>query len=191
MLSSPQQRVYPDFDSIERRYNIILADPPFSFRVHQFDNGTVRNAANHYKTMTDQDIIKLPVSKLAADNCALFLWVPNPDLNLLNSILQSWQFEFKTMGFVWVKTTKTGKSFMGMGHYTRAGCESCLLAMKGRVPVIDHSVKQVVVAPIGRHSEKPVEIHHRIVKLFGDLPRIELFSRRRVDGWDHHGWEIS
>ena len=52
------------------------------------------------------------------------------------------------------------------------------------------NVKQIVMAHRGRHSEKPTEVRDRIVQLMGDLTRIELFARIKVDGWDAWGNEI-
>ena len=190
---SPPQRIYPNFDTIDRRYNIIYADPPYSFRVHVNDNNGSRNARYFYNTMTDQDIIKLPISKIAAPDCALFLWIPSPNLLLLNDIFNSWGFEFKTIAFNWVKTyPNSDKIRLGMGHYTRAGCECCFLATRGHLKVQSHSVKQVIVAPYTKHSEKPLEVRDRIVQLYGDLPRIELFART-VDPegkWDVMGDQL-
>ena len=187
----PQQHIYPDFDTIDRRYNIIYMDPPWSFRVHRDDNNGTRNARYFYKTMTDQDIIKLPIRKISADDCALFLWVVSPNLLLLSDIFTAWDFEFKTVAFVWVKTyPNSTKLRLGLGHYTRAGSESCFLATRGRPKVISHSVKQVIVAPYTRHSEKPTEIRDRIVQLYGDIPRIELFARTTTEGWDALGDEL-
>ena len=182
--------VYPDFDSIEKRYNIIYLDPPWTYRVHTTDNNGTRNANHFYKTMSDQDIIKLPIRKISAPDCALFLWVTNPNLLLLSDIFKSWDFTFKTIAFTWVKTYNSGKVWCGLGHYTRSGSESCFLATRGRPKVINHSVKQVIIAPYTRHSEKPPEVRDRIVQLYGDLPRIELFARTTSQGWDAMGNEL-
>ena len=50
---------------------------------------------------------------------------------------------------------------------------------------------QVVLAPRGRHSEKPAVFRQRLIDLLGDVPRIELFARERVEGWDAWGDEVS
>jgi N6-adenosine-specific RNA methylase IME4 len=185
------QQTFRDFDSINRVYNIIYLDPPWSYRVHNTDNNGTRNARYFYKTMTDQDIIKLPIQKIAAPDCALFLWVTNPNLLLLNEIFKTWDFEFKTVAFTWVKTyPNSTKLRLGLGHYTRGGAESCFLATRGHLKVQSHSVKQVVVAPYTKHSEKPPKIRDYIVKLYGDLPRIELFARTGAPGWDSHGDQL-
>ena len=166
-------------------------DPPWSYRVHVDDNNGTRNSRYFYKTMTDQDIIKLPIRKISADDCALFLWVVSPNLLLLSDIFTAWDFEFKTVAFTWVKTYKSGKIWTGLGHYTRSGSESCFLATRGRLRVMSHSIKQVIVAPYTRHSEKPVEIRDRIVQLYGDIPKIELFARQvGPPSWDYMGDEL-
>mgnify|MGYP001604598066 CR=1 FL=1 len=140
--------------------------------------------------MTNSDIIKLPIGKISAPDCALFLWVTNPNLLLLNDIFKSWDFEFKTIAFTWVKTYNSGKVWCGLGHYTRSGSECCMLATRGHLKVQSHSVKQVIVAPYTKHSEKPPEVRDRIVQLYGDLPRIELFARTVTPSWDAMGDQL-
>ena len=78
-----------------------------------------------------------------------------------------------------------------MGHYTRANNEICLLAVKGKpLKRVSKSVQQVILSKIEEHSKKPNEVRNRIVDLFGDIPRIELFARQTVNGWDCLGNEV-
>ena len=56
--------------------------------------------------------------------------------------------------------------------------------------VFNKNISQVVMAKRGKHSQKPQEVRKRIVKLMGDLPRIELFARTKVEGWDAWGNEV-
>ena len=109
--------------------------------------------------------------------------------------MEAWGFEYRTAPYVWQKTNrKTGVNFLGMGAYTRANAEVCLLGTtrgtKARQVVKSHSVQQIVEAPVERHSKKPAEVRERIVRLLGDVPRIELFARERVPGWDGGGNEV-
>ena len=80
------------------------------------------------------------------------------------------------------------------GAHTRANAEVCLLGIskgfKAKEQIKSHAVHQIVEAPVGRHSEKPDEVRRRIVELLGDVPRIELFARERVEGWDAWGNEV-
>lgn len=78
-----------------------------------------------------------------------------------------------------------------MGYYTRSNAEICLLATRG-APLLrlSHSVHSIIMSPVQEHSRKPSETRERIVQLFGDLTRIELFARRKVAGWDCWGNEV-
>lgn len=86
-----------------------------------------------------------------------------------------------------------------MGYCTRANAEIVLLFTKGKpLKRICKNVQQVIITKRGKHSEKTSEIRNRIVRLFGDLPRLELFARDRggffpdneFEGWDVFGDEV-
>ena len=120
------------------------------------------------------------------------MWVTMPKLNECFEVIKAWGFEYKTVAFTWVKLNKkSGTPFMGMGRWTRANAEVCLLATKGNPKRINAGVHSVVMTPIEAHSKKPDEVRDRILKLIGDLPRVELFARQKVDGWDSWGNEIN
>ena len=139
-----------------------------------------------------EDICALPVSSIASPDCALFLWVTFPVLPDAFRVLGAWGFTYKTVAFVWVKRNrKTPSLFWGMGHWTRANAELCLLATKGNPKRISAGVHQIIESPIEEHSKKPDETRHRITELVGDLPRIELFARQKTPGWDVWGNEVS
>lgn len=171
------------------KYNIIYADPPWYYRTWS-DKGRGRCADSHYPVMKLDDIKALPVSEISAQDCALCLWATYPLLPEALGVLESWGFAFKTVLFTWIKTTRGGKWHVGMGHYTRANPEIVLLGTRGRLPRISKAVRNLVIASIGQHSDKPPEVRERIVELFGDLPRIELFARGSVDGWDALGNDV-
>lgn len=172
-----------------KQYDIIYADPPWSFRTWS-DKGKGRSAEKHYNTMTKTDIQQLQVP--SSDNCVLFLWVTSPCLIEGIELCKAWGFEYKTVGFIWIKTNKKAPSlFWGMGYWTRANAEYCLIATKGKPKRINAGVHQVVMSPVRKHSQKPDEVRDRIVKLVGDLPRIELFARETSEGWDSWGDEIN
>jgi site-specific DNA-methyltransferase (adenine-specific) len=175
------------------RFQIIYADCPWQYR-----NRTIRGGAeHHYPTMSLEQICALRVQALAAENCALFLWATWPTLmKEARLVIEAWGFTYKTCAFDWVKITKSGKPATGLGHYTRGNSEPCLLATRGRPHRVDAGVSQIVLdetliqeavfAERGEHSAKPPEVRDRIVRLMGDVPRIELFARERVHGW--HAW---
>jgi N6-adenosine-specific RNA methylase IME4 len=167
------------------RFSIIYADPPWTY--NDKAKAGQRGVEFKYSVMGLSEIKALPVLDLAADNCALFLWVTAPLLPDCISVIEAWGFVYKTIAFNWVKTyPQSGSYFMGMGNYTRANAELCLLGVRGRPIVRNHGVRSLIVSPVAEHSRKPDEVRERIVKLLGDLPRIELFARQRSPGW--HAW---
>lgn len=173
-----------------KKYGIIYADPPWHYRVYS-KKGAGRSAESHYPTMTIEEIQALPVSELADKDCALFMWITFPLLKESLSVLSAWGFKFKTIAFVWIKQNRKSDSlFWGMGYRTRANAEFCVLATKGKPKRMAKNVHQVIVSHIEEHSKKPDEARRRIVRLMGDLPRIELFARQKSAGWDVWGNEV-
>lgn len=173
-----------------KKYGIIYADPPWHYRVYS-KKGAGRSAESHYPTMTIEEIQALPVSELADKDCALFMWITFPLLKESLSVLSAWGFKFKTIAFVWIKQNRKSDSlFWGMGYWTRANAEFCVLATKGKPKRMAKNVHQVIVSHIEEHSKKPDEARRRIVRLMGDLPRIELFARQKSAGWDVWGNEV-
>ena len=169
-----------------KKYGIIYADPPWHYK-----KGAGRSAESHYPTMTIEEIQALPVSELADKDCALFMWITFPILKESLSVLSAWGFKFKTIAFVWIKQNRKSDSlFWGMGYWTRANAEFCVLATKGKPKRMAKNVHQVIVSHIEEHSKKPDEARRRIVRLMGDLPRIELFARQKSAGWDVWGNEV-
>ena len=175
-----------------KKYNIIYADPPWSYRDKRDKHPRFRGGASaHYPTMSIQDIKNLPVEDLADKNAILFLWATFPNLQEALDVIKAWGFTYKTLGFSWIKTNKNnGKPFFGIGYYTRSNCEVCLIGVKGKPPKVSNSVSSVVIAPREQHSKKPDIVRDKIVELCGDLPRIELFARQSTPGWDVWGNEV-
>jgi N6-adenosine-specific RNA methylase IME4 len=137
--------------------------------------------------MSQAEIEALPVGSLAADDCALFLWCVMPQLPEALRAIESWGFSYKTCAFVWVKQTRDEEKLAtGMGFWTRANAELCLLATRGSPQRLNADVHQVVVSPRLEHSEKPEEVAARIQRLVPG-PYIELFARKNRDGWDAWG----
>jgi N6-adenosine-specific RNA methylase IME4 len=171
------------------RFSVIYADPPWTFEVYS-GNGKERSAERHYDTMTLDAIAALPIEALAADDCALFLWSVWPELPGALRIMESWGFTYKTCGFLWAKQNRSGEGFFtGMGYWTRANTEPCLLATRGSPTRLAMDVPQLLVAPVGEHSAKPSEARRRIQRLVPG-PYLELFAREKIDGWITWGNEL-
>jgi len=177
-----------DIYTTNKKYSIIYADPAWDY--NEWPAGT-RNPHIHYRCMPVDDICNLPIGKISDDNCILFLWVTCPMLQDSFKVIESWGFKYKTVGFVWVKKNKNiDTPFIGCGSWTRANSELCLIATKGNITRLDASISQIIESPIDEHSKKPAITRGLITRLVGELPRIELFSRQAIEGWDSWGNEI-
>jgi site-specific DNA-methyltransferase (adenine-specific) len=175
-----------------KKYSIIYADPPWSYRDKRDKHPRLCGGATvHYDTMSLDDIKKMPIGSVSSDNCMLFLWATFPNLQPALDVIANWGFTYKTLGFSWIKTNrKNGKPFFGIGYYTKSNCEVCLLGVKGKPIKQSNSVSSVVISPRESHSKKPDVVRDRIVELVGDIPRIELFARQETPGWDAWGNEV-
>ena len=170
-----------------KRYNIIYADPPWNFNFQKRKGLSEAAKGRLYPTMYGEDIKKIPVAGIAADDCVLFLWIMNSELPLALDVIKAWGFTYKTVAFTWVKTTVNGKYCFGGGNWTRSNPELCLLATKGKPKRESASVRELIVSERREHSRKPDVIRDAIIQLCGDLPRCELFCRYPADGWDVWG----
>lgn len=191
------------------QYGVILADPPWRFKVHSFCDSSRNPDApitrgrqrqnspeRHYKTMTLQEIMDMrdAVMFATAPNCILLLWAVDPLLPAAIQVGQHWGFTYKTVGFYWAKTRRNegannkrphvkARPFpMGTGYWTRANPEQCLLFTRGEPKRLSASVEKLIVSPRREHSRKPDEIYGRIERLVAG-PYLELFARTQRPGW--------
>lgn len=184
--------MFVDIYNTENKYTVIYADPPWEYRQSGSKTNSRGMAKQHYQTMSTEEIKEIPVNKISAQSAILFLWATFPNINEALEVMKFWGFEYKTAAFVWIKTNKKSNSlFWGMGAYTRANAEVCLIGIKNikaKQFVKSHAVHQVILSPIEHHSKKPDETRDRIIQLLGNnISKIELFSRQKVNGWDCWG----
>lgn len=184
------------------RYQAIYADPPWRYEVWSKETAvqargsksTYKAAQAHYQTMSADEIRALPVKDVAAPDCVLFLWVTWPTLLQAIELLGAWGFAYKTCAFDWMKAhagqldmlRDDTDALMGMGYWTRANTEPCLLATRGKPKRLSKSVRQGIIEPRREHSRKPDCVHGRIESLVAG-PYLELFARQQRSGWDAWG----
>lgn len=184
------------------RYSLILADPPWKYgsRCTHKKTSFGGGAGGHYDLMSTADIAALPVGRdYAAKDCALALWVTGPHFDSGIQVCEAWGFRFVTVLFTWIKTNKNaGTPFAGPGYYTRANAEFVILGMRGQVKPANQDVSSVILEPHPRdeatgkiiHSRKPACTYQRLERLFGDVPRLELFAREAQRGWEAIGNQL-
>lgn len=189
-------------------FRLLLVDPPWAFRTHSGADRTptqkrFQEAEDHYSTMSVDDMAVLPVADMMDRHALMAMWVVGSHLDAAIDLGRAWGFEFVTDLFYWAKQRLVHADqidlFTGdipappfsMGYHTRKQVEPCLLFKRGRgLPVLDHGVPQLILAPRGEHSRKPVEQYDRLQRLYGDVPRIEMFSRSSAPGWTAWGNEV-
>ena len=181
----------------KRQYSIIYADPSWGFSSkYKFKKGgkvsKLTHINDHYETMSIDNLCSLPISNLAKGNAILFIWTTDSHLESCLKVIKAWGFTYKTIAFVWLKQTSTGKDCFVKGFWTNKSTEICLLATRGKTYHLlkDKSVRQLIRSVRGKHSEKPNEARERIVQMFGNISRIELFAREKPRGWHVWGNEV-
>src|SRR5258706_1081845 len=139
----------------------------------------ISSASFKYPTLTLDELMAIPILKIAKDDCLLFMWTSNPHLAQAIALGEAWGFSYRTVAFVWDKMNHNP------GKYTLSNCELCLVFKHGRIPQPRgaRNIQQLVRVPRGEHSEKPIEVAHAIEKMFPTQERVELFARRQMRGW--------
>jgi len=180
---------YSDFINLGK-FGTILADPPWKFQ-----NNTGKVAPEHkrlyrYQTMSNEEIIKLPVNEVALPKSHLYLWVPNALVDLGLQVMKSWGFEYKTM-LIWYKIRKDGgPDRRGVGFYFRNVTEIILFGVRGNLRTFQpgRSQENIISSQKRGHSRKPDE-QYKIIESCSPAPFLELFARQQRPGWSYWGYE--
>lgn len=181
-----------------KKYKIIYCDPPWSYYNDKTigpDCTTVKGMRRPpYPVMSVADIKALNVKDISENDSIIFMWTSDYHLASAIEIMKEWGFTYKTIAFSWLKLNKQNKPVSFMGAYTmKSGIEICLLGTRGNHAhklVKKHNIKSLVQSQREEHSKKPAEVRDRIVELIGDIPRVELFARQKIEGWDIWGNEL-
>lgn len=166
-------------------YRTIYADPPWN----EAGGGQIKRGADrHYPLMKTRDICALPVSSWAAPDAHLYLWVTNNFLEDGLEVMGAWGFRYITC-VTWMKDKA------GLGQYFRGITEQCLFGVRGRLPYQltedGHRLQGITgffEAPRTEHSAKPAKMRQMAEKV-SPGPRLEMFARLPVAGWDVWGNE--
>lgn len=162
------------------KYHVLYADPPWDYAYHP---SNARLAVDHYPAMSMADLCALPVSAWCEPNAVLFLWVTSPLLEECFPVIAAWGFSYKA-SFVWDKMKHN------VGYYNSVRHEFLLICTRGSgVPQVKKLFDSVITAERTTHSTKPPEVYEIIEALYPSGKRLELFARRRRDGWDAYGYE--
>jgi len=178
-------------EKISGPFSTIYADPPW-----RFQNRTGKMAPEHqrllrYPTMSLEEIMELPVGKLAAAKSHLYLWIPNALIAEGLEVMKRWGFTYKT-NIVWYKTRKDGgPDGRGVGFYFRNVTELLLFGVRGGMRTLKPGRRQVNIVPRRKreHSRKPDEMYD-LIESCSPGPYLELFARHPRRRWAQWGNEV-
>ena len=169
----------------DRKFGTILADPPWQFQNRTGKVAPEHKRLNRYSTMKLEEIEEMPVQKVAADVCHLYLWVPNALLPDGLEVMKNWGFQYKT-NIIWEKVRKDGEpDGRGVGFYFRNVTEILLFGVRGnnaRTLAPGRSQVNLLRTQKREHSRKPDEIYP-IIEKCSNGPFLEMFARGSRDGW--------
>lgn len=171
---------------IPLHYEMIVIDPPWDFELRS-DAGNKKSASLHYDTMTEQEVMDMPVGQLASMNCLINLWTVAPKLPFAILCLEAWGFTYKSF-LVWRKTTKKGKVRWGPGYRVRTTGEVVLVGTLGN-PRQSYVPPTVFDGLAREHSRKPDEFYALCDRVMPHARKADVFSRQSRPGWDTFGRE--
>jgi N6-adenosine-specific RNA methylase IME4/ParB-like chromosome segregation protein Spo0J len=157
-------------------FGVITADPPWLYTLREEDES--HRGKTDYSQMTLDQVAALSIEKLAAKDCALWLWCTNAFLANGDAakVVSAWGFEGKTI-LTW------DKQRIGIGNYLRNSTEHCIIATRGSPVFQPGGVPTLISAPRREHSRKPDEFYDLVEKVCPDNARVELFGRTPRAGW--------
>jgi len=189
----------PDIGSATNGYKTIVVDPPWKYGIWGGGSGKgkdmrkaqsfkpyTQNLPLPYPTMTIDEIKSLPIARVAADNCELYLWTTQKYLPVSFDVLEVWGFKY-CQTITWCKKPRG----TGQGGVYCPTTEFIVLGRKGKMPKVKRidSTWFLTKRPNNSHSKKP-EYFQDMIETVSEPPRLEIFARRKRDGWDVFGNEV-
>ena len=166
------------------KYNVIYADPPWKYSDKLIEGYGA--AEHHYPAMSIEELCALDVKSKVASDAVLFLWVTSPFLDECWPVIKAWGFEYKS-SFVWDKVKHN------YGHYNSVRHELLLICTRGSCLPESRTLHDSVISKerSPKHSEKPEYFRSLICSMYPNGKKLELFGRKKVNGWTVYGNEAA
>ena len=171
------------------KYQVIYADPPWKYKATNppckiEKQPETCSADYYYETMSLSELKELDIKNITDKDCVLFLWATTPAIEDGFELLKSWGFKYKTM-ITWEKTNKDC-----MGYWFRVCTEHLLVGVKGNIKAFRSMNRTLYASKRERHSKKP-DYFYDLIEEVCQGSKIELFARKKREGWDSMGLEIN
>jgi N6-adenosine-specific RNA methylase IME4 len=190
-ISVSAAALFAPLPTVPGGFPCLASDVPSLFRSNS-ETKPGRNARRHYKCHSMATLAMLPVADVAARDAFLFFWTTGPLLAIGAHIpvKRAWGFDPTAIAFNWPKLNSNAPTlffserdfFFGPGLTTRRHAEYVVLGHCGKPKRLAADVRKLIIAPRGKHSEKPHEVYSRIER-YCARPRLELFARKHREGW--------
>lgn len=168
-------------------YDIILSDPPWSYKDKKTGGSMKSGSSAKYPVMTVEEICDIPIKSITEKDSVLFLWATVPLLPEAFQVMNAWGYTYKTM-VTWVKLDR-----LGLGYWFMGGTEHLLFGIKGKVKAFRSVEKNYIECPVEKHSKKPEAFRQLIDRSTSKMPsqrKLEMFARDTVGNWDGIGYDI-
>lgn len=181
-------------DLAGQKFKTICADPPWKYKTTMAVTGNAPGrtpqhgrSGTEYPTMSIDEIVSLPVRDLLhPDGAHVYLWTTNTHLEHAWRIMRAWGCEPKQL-LTWAKKPK---GMIGFGAFSPCS-EFVLFGSSAKRAIhIGRSERTWWEWPrTTKHSEKPQGFFD-VIESVSPSPRLELFARRKRDGWTAIGQDI-
>ena len=167
------------------KYATVVIDPPWPLPGIGLEKETGENiyGPTPYAMMTIGDIRSLPISEVLLPDAMVFCWTVNKWMPKTFDILGGWGLAY-SFTMTWVKNggiqTPVSPKF---------NAEWCIVGRRGKPQFRD--IKAFMTANVwtrGAYSEKPEEFYD-LLRRVTPAPRLDIFNRRHIPGFDSWGDE--
>ena len=170
---------------IEKKYSTIVIDPPWAIGL----TGKVKRRENRaeklpYKTMSLQEIKDFPIKDFADQGAHVYCWTTNKMLKDTFAVLESWGVNFhlvmpmvKPSGIAPCMGYVFASEFVLLGFFGKPMKKFMRMGKLNWLKVFN-SAKN--------HSKKADEFYD-LVREMSPEPRIDIFARRSIKGFDCWG----
>ena len=168
------------------RYATVVIDPPWDIGGWFGDTRKPdQTPFTMYESMPIAELAAMPVANVLEDDALLFVWTTQQYLPKTFGLLEQWGTSYM-FTMTWLKTGYLVNKPPGRPFYN---AEWCIVGRKGNPTFVETSgFRSANCWPAVGHSVKPEEFYD-LLRRVTPGPRLDIFGRRRIAGFDSWGNE--